>query len=276
MNLQKINNDAQALNRQTIAQDDASANRQVIKQNGEDLNRQAIAQDSVDSNRQKVTDSNVALNRQTIEGQLTPSNRLAICLEGLDPNRQQIDVETRAQNIHAITDHVRDKLDRFEVQNYGFLQVGRKARLNDSFAPIEMESASDVNRQLVNESIARNEVIFPTPDAIDASSQTQSLSEHSESLESISRSSQLTINAFDGEHPADVRVSRALKTAIKRGGIGFGVIKAVVASVTIAFASPIDVKVLMGRVAAGPLITLPVAVDGGDSKQEPVREVAAY
>jgi len=276
LNLQKINNDAQALNRQTIAQDDVSANRQVIKQHGEDLNRQAIAQDSVDSNRQKVTDTNVALNRQTIEGQITPSNRLAICLEGLDPNRQQIDVETRAQNIHAITDHVREKLDRFEVQNYDFLQVGRKARFNDSFAAIEMESAQGVNRQLVNESIARNEVIFPTPDAIDASSQTQSLLEHSESLESISRSSQLTINASDVGHPADIRVSLALRTAIKRGGIGFGLIKAVVASATIAFASPIDVKVLMGRVAAGPLITLPVAVDGGDSKQEPVREVAAY
>jgi uncharacterized tellurite resistance protein B-like protein len=263
LNLQKIASDSIDANLQKIAVDSADANRQKIDLASTSLNRQSIDQSLGALNLQEIPLDHFGFNRHTIEGFTALQNRQEITTAGLDPNRQQIDTDTRIKNIQEIADEIHGKLNRFEAENYRFLQLGRATRFDDSFVPIEVDAVAGINRQLVNESVERNKVTFPVAGAIvsDVVVKSEVVAPEINISGPELTATVTTQPAFDQSKKSDVFVSAAMKKAIKRGGVGFGLVKAVVASATIAFTSPIDMKVAMVRVVSGPLIITPIVLE---------------
>ena len=142
LNLQKIGDGDSAANRQRAGEGDPADNLQKVETSAQDTNRQTI--DSAAS----------IANQQLIGGDGTGVNLQAIDVDADGTHREAISPEVRAQNIQEVAEEVNHRLDRFEVAHSQFLQIGRTQKFTDAFVPIEHD-ASDLNRQLVDESFAR-------------------------------------------------------------------------------------------------------------------------
>lgn len=142
LNLQKIGDGDSAANRQRAGESDPADNLQKLEASASEANRQTI-------------DGAVSIaNHQLIGSDGTGVNLQAIDVDADGTHREAISPEVRAQNIQVVAEEVNHRLDRFEVAHSQFLQIGRTQKFTDAFVPIEHD-ASDLNRQLVDESFAR-------------------------------------------------------------------------------------------------------------------------
>jgi hypothetical protein len=238
------------LNLQKIGADTASENRQAI-----DLAHPA-------KNLQGIPTSVDEANRQTLDIDASPSNRQTIDLDGAAVHRESLSAEERLQNIHQVVEVVSDRLDRFETDHFRFLQVGRAFKSSDSFALMD-EEQSDVNRQLVDASYVRMGVQFAPVDETQVTE---------EAVEGVQSESQMgldstagspseaapTVQVLEHVHVSDLQHrSESQRRGWLWRGRGFVYVQLVVASMTLAFASPIDTQKLIRREIVGPLFVSP-------------------
>ncbi len=238
------------LNLQKIGADTASENRQAI-----DLAHPA-------KNLQGIPTSVDEANRQTLDIDASPSNRQTIDLDGAAVHRESLSAEERLQNIHQVVELVSDRLDRFETDHFRFLQVGRAFKSSDSFALMD-EEQSDVNRQLVDASYVRMGVQFAPVDEMQVTE---------EGVEGVRSESQMgldstevnplettpTVQVLEHVHVSDLQHrSESQRRGWLWRGRGFVYVQLVVASMTLAFASPIDTQKLIRREIVGPLFVSP-------------------
>jgi hypothetical protein len=173
---------------------------------------------------------------------------------------------------------VNERLDHFEREHFGFLQVGRAVRYDDSFAPIEV-AKTDVNRQRVDRlDQERGEVLFTsergigaaqsgaTPHEIAMQSQAAAMPTQVTVLSPFSASVTDTDAAWGSRAGVDNR-SQQSKVAGLQKVAGFHKIagfhltrlhylQLVTAFATLMFAAPISTKTSLSRSAVGPLLFL--------------------
>ena len=272
LNLQKIGDDGSVDNRQSIDSTNVVQHLEKLETSSDASHRQMLDAEAASSNRQILQGEGAGANRQTIDLELAQSNR-----EALSP-------EERLQNIHEVVEVVSDRLNRFEIDHFRFLQIGRAYKLSDSFALFE-EDDSGLNRQLVDASYLR-------------------MGGHFESAQKsqtgvASKSDDVPV---DLDSAADVCVSdqmkgRAIAASLLVGnstqnkspssgqwwlwrGRGFVYVQLVIASMTLAFASPMETQGLKRREVIGPLLIVPALVpavsnseDAFDSQLLPVPSV---
>jgi uncharacterized tellurite resistance protein B-like protein len=271
LNLQKIGDGGGAANRQRAGEGDPADNLQKVETSAQDTNRQTI--DSAAS----------IANQQLIGGDGTGVNLQAIDVDADGTHREAISPEVRAQNIQEVAEEVNHRLDRFEVDHFRFLQIGRTQKFTDAFVPIEHD-ASDLNRQLVDESFAR---VGLGVSLVDTSSAVPSVPE-SEAVGAPALASQDTavvpaasvVKAApplsQKEAPAAHTNRRSSATKEHRfgqaglglyRGRGFAYVQLAVAAFAVAFAAPIDTRTALGRSITGPLIMMPTLVPGANERR---------
>lgn len=256
LNLQKMDDDTAAENRQQIDQTQAAQNLQILETSGDA------------SNRQKLDAVKALPNRQQVEGERSLVNRQAIDLENSELHRESLTAEERLQNIYEVVEVVSDRLNRFESDHSGFLKIGRAYKLSDSFALFDEED-SEVNRQLVDASYLRMGLGFVG--AQETATQEQKVPSDAPQMDVKSNSvkshsaDQVETQTW-GNASTDVRGLLGRRRSRLGGswwllrGRGFVYVQLVVASVTLAFASPIDTQALKRREVIGPLFAVPVLV----------------
>jgi len=256
LNLQKLDDGAQANHRQRILGDDLRDNLQTLQSSAQAANRQAI--DAIEdlTNRQTIDVATVAVNLQTLD------------VEVGGVNRATIPPEIRAQNIHDIVEDVHHRLDRFEVAHSQFLQIGRAQKFTDAFVLLEDDSL-DVNRQLVNASFARMGIAFPdaaAEDGADASDR-RLVTPAVEAPSVVQAAGGADATTPFSNEASSAKRARPQVTTNRPGlwreaglwrGRGFVYVQLVVAALGAAFAAPIETRVILSRSMTGPLILMPV------------------
>ncbi len=270
-------NATDGLNLQKLDDDDFAKNRQRIDGIGPADNVQQIDVSAQDANRQQIESVDTSVNRQSIDLGVVGANLQTLDVDASDLHREAIAPEVRLQNIHEVAEEVNHRLDRFEFAHFSFLQIGRAQKFNDAFVLIE-DDASDMNRQLVNASFARLGLDFSSSEtgggvdvSPDATHEAQDASEKNDvhdgqdavvlpavtvahmATSPINEGSTLSANLkhviSKRDGPRDAVLSR---------GRGFRYVQFVVATFAIAFAAPIETRMTFGRSVAGPLIVMPV------------------
>jgi uncharacterized tellurite resistance protein B-like protein len=270
-------NATDGLNLQKLDDDDFAKNRQRIDGIGPADNVQQIDVSAQDANRQQIESVDTSVNRQSIDLGVVGANLQTLDVDASDLHREAIAPEVRLQNIHEVAEEVNHRLDRFESAHFSFLQIGRAQKFNDAFVLIE-DDASDMNRQLVNASFARLGLDFSSSEtgggvdvSPDATHEAQDASEKNDvhdgqdavvlpavtvahmATSPINEGSTLSANLkhviSKRDGPRDAVLSR---------GRGFRYVQFVVATFAIAFAAPIETRMTFGRSVAGPLIVMPV------------------
>ena len=263
LNLQRLGDGDDAdKNRQRVDSADSADNLQKVKTLAPDTNRQSIEVAASARNQQLMDVDALGVNLQVIDADATGLHR-----EALTP-------EVRAQNIHEVAEAVHHRLDRFEVDHFSFLQIGRAQKFTDSFSLME-DDAFDVNRPLVEASYARLGVDFSSIDMAKYSEagadtqtqqerQTESLDQTALVIKSESRSQVLALDTLSTADDAPVGVRRFGELNLYRGTAawrtrarGFGYVQLAVAAFAVVFAAPIDTQKSWRRAAAGPLIMAP-------------------
>jgi hypothetical protein len=170
---------------------------------------------------------------------------------------------------------VNHKLDRFEREHQGFLQIGRGQKFTDDFVLIE-DDASDVNRQRLIDSSARLGVVFNSEDAsikVEAADLLEKSKVNAEqrvsfaieaAAESLQAESLVTRMHDKAEGKNGKRRGVALRGYFGRAmwvnrRRGFSYVQLAVAMMAIVFAAPISTQTISPRSSAGALIALPVA-----------------
>ena len=253
------------------------------------LNLQKLEDDAAAQNRQRIDGAGPADNVQQIESIDTITNRQSIGLDRVDAHVETLDVdvsdlhrevippEVRLQNIHEVAEEVNHRLDRFENAHFSFLQIGRAQKFNDAFVLIE-DDASDMNRQLVNTSFARLGLAFSSAQTAaggDASSDVllevqESVKEERDvhdgqygsvaTVAAVVHMDALTTNSVATRSVNPVHVVNKRGQSREAGvlrGRGFVYVQWAVATFAIAFAAPIETRMSLGRSVMGPLITVP-------------------
>ncbi len=271
LNLQKIGDGDSAANRQRAGESDPADNLQKVEASASEANRQTI-------------DGAVSIaNHQLIGSDGTGVNLQAIDVDADGTHREAISPEVRAQNIQVVAEEVNHRLDRFEVAHSQFLQIGRTQKFTDAFVPIEHD-ASDLNRQLVDESFARMGLGGAL---VDTSSAVLSVPE-SEAAGAPALASQDAAVVPAGsvakaapplpqKDPSAARTNRRSAATKEHRfgqaglgwyrGRGFAYVQLAVAAFAVAFAAPIDMRTSLGRSATGPLIMMPTLVPGANERR---------
>ena len=271
LNLQKIGDGDSAANRQRAGESDPADNLQKLEASASEANRQTI-------------DGAVSIaNQQLIGSDGTGVNLQAIDVDADGTHREAISPEVRAQNIQVVAEEVNHRLDRFEVAHSQFLQIGRTQKFTDAFVPIEHD-ASDLNRQLVDESFARMGLGGAL---VDTSSAVLSVPE-SEAAGAPALASQDAAVVPAGsvakaapplpqKDPSAARTNRRSAATKEHRfgqaglglyrGRGFAYVQLAVAAFAVAFAAPIDMRTALGRSATGPLIMMPTLVPGANERR---------
>lgn len=271
LNLQKIGDGDSAANRQRAGESDPADNLQKVEASASEANRQTI-------------DGAVSIaNHQLIGSDGTGVNLQAIDVDADGTHREAISPEVRAQNIQVVAEEVNHRLDRFEVAHSQFLQIGRTQKFTDAFVPIEHD-ASDLNRQLVDESFARMGLGGAL---VDTSSAVLSVPE-SEAAGAPALASQDAAVVPAGsvakaapplpqKDPSAARTNRRSAATKEHRfgqaglglyrGRGFAYVQLAVAAFAVAFAAPIDMRTALGRSATGPLIMMPTLVPGANERR---------
>jgi len=220
------------------------------------------------SNRQILDAEESSLNRQILEGDSSAINRQTIDSAFVQTHREALSPEERLHNIHEVVEVVSDRLNRFETDHFGFLQIGRAFKLSDSFALFD-EDDSGLNRQLVDESYRRMGVHFEgaqeEPEtAVTSKSGADTVPVHLDASADAHASNQMKGRAIDAPavHVAvsTKRKSLSVGKAWLWRGRGFVYVQLFIASMTLAFASPIEIQGLKRREVIGPLWVAPVLV----------------
>ena len=271
LNLQKIGDGDSAANRQRAGESDPADNLQKVEASASEANRQTI-------------DGAVSIaNHQLIGSDGTGVNLQAIDVDADGTHREAISPEVRAQNIQVVAEEVNHRLDRFEVAHSQFLQIGRTQKFTDAFVPITHD-ASDLNRQLVDESFARMGLGGAL---VDTSSAVLSVPE-SEAAGAPALASQDAAVVPAGsvakaapplpqKDPSAARTNRRSAATKEHRfgqaglglcrGRGFAYVQLAVAAFAVAFAAPIDMRTALGRSATGPLIMMPTLVPGANERR---------
>ncbi|PUE60083.1 hypothetical protein B9Z44_11165 [Limnohabitans curvus] len=271
LNLQKIGDGDSAANRQRAGESDPADNLQKVEASASEANRQTI-------------DGAVSIaNHQLIGSDGTGVNLQAIDVDADGTHREAISPEVRAQNIQVVAEEVNHRLDRFEVAHSQFLQIGRTQKFTNAFVPIEHD-ASDLNRQLVDESFARMGLGGAL---VDTSSAVLSVPE-SEAAGAPALASQDAAVVPAGsvakaapplpqKDPSAARTNRRSAATKEHRfgqaglglyrGRGFAYVQLAVAAFAVAFAAPIDMRTALGRSATGPLIMMPTLVPGANERR---------
>ena len=271
LNLQKIGDGDSAANRQRAGEGDPADNLQKVETSAQDTNRQTINSAASIANQQLIGVDGAGVNLQAID------------VDADGTHREAISPEVRAQNIQEVAEEVNHRLDRFEVAHSQFLQIGRTQKFTDAFVPIEHD-ASDLNRQLVDESFARMGLGGAL---VDTSSAVLSVPE-SEAAGAPALASQDAAVVPAGsvakaapplpqKDPSAARTNRRSAATKEHRfgqaglglyrGRGFAYVQLAVAAFAVAFAAPIDMRTALGRSATGPLIMMPTLVPGANERR---------
>lgn len=283
-NVVKVGQNAtDGLNLQKIGDGDSAANRQRAGEIDPADNLQKVETSAQDANRQTINSAASIANQQLIGGDGAGVNLQAIDVDADGTHREAISPEVRAQNIQVVAEEVNHRLDRFEVAHSQFLQIGRTQKFTDAFVPIEHD-ASDLNRQLVDESFARMGLGGAL---VDTSSAVLSVPE-SEAAGAPALASQDAAVVPAGsvakaapplpqKDPSAARTNRRSAATKEhrfgRAGLGlyrgrgFAYVQLAVAAFAVAFAAPIDMRTALGRSATGPLIMMPTLVPGANERR---------
>ena len=273
-NVAKIGlNATDGLNLQKIGDEASADNRQQIDPTNVDQHLEKLETSADASNRQILDVQGDSSNRQVLEGGGSDANRQAIDLEVAQSHREALSPEARLQNIHEVVEVVSDRLDRFETDHFRFLQIGRAYKFSDSFALLE-EDDSGLNRQLVDASYLRMGVHFEgvqesqTTVASEGSHDDVPLAQGATADAPVSDLAKIPVIAAPVANVApSVEGVEATKRKFQRDGQGwlwrgrgFVYVQLVVASMTLAFASPIETQGLKRREVIGPLLIVPALV----------------
>ena len=263
LNLQKIGDDASAPNRQAIDPSNAVQHLEKLETSVDASHRQMLDAEGTSLNRQVLEWDESSINRQTLDSALE------------QPHREALSPEERLQNIHEVVEVVSDRLNRFETDHLRFLQIGRAFKLSDSFALFD-EDDSGLNRQLVDASYQRMGVHFEG--AQEAETALASKSGDGD----VSVDLDATPEAHVGDrvngraiaaHSVMNEVNSTKSTSPSGGqawlwrGRGFVYVQLVVASMTLAFASPTETQGLKRREVIGPLWVVPALVPAGSNAE---------
>lgn len=272
LNLQKIGDGDSAANRQRAGEGDPADNLQKVETSAQDTNRQTINSAASIANQQLIGVDGAGVNLQAID------------VDADGTHREAISPEVRAQNIQEVAEEVNHRLDRFEVAHSQFLQIGRTQKFTDAFVPIEHD-ASDLNRQLVDESFAR---LGLGGSLVDTSSAVPSVSEvEAAGVPAPALASQDTaapaVSVAKAASPLPQKDPSAAHTNRRSAatkehrfgqaglglyrGRGFAYVQLAVAAFAVAFAAPIDMRTVLGRSATGPLIVIPPLVPGANERR---------
>ena len=236
------------------------------------LNLQKLDGDLDDeANRQKLAQDALALNRQVLAQSKAAPNKQALSKHVDKPHVELMDTEVRLQNIHEVVGAVNERLNHFERQHFGFLQVGRAVRYDDSFAPIE-ETKTEVNRQPVTHGDQK-------PQALQFINGLRPGAQSGMSVDQMSKQAQPTVRvstlndlspspgAVSGQG-APWRAAASLEARSRQKHVsdihkvsGFhftrlNYLQLVMAFATLMFAAPISTKTSHSRMAFGPLVFL--------------------
>ena len=284
-NVVKVGQNAtDGLNLQKIGDGDSAANRQRAGEGDPADNLQKVETSAQDTNRQTINSAASIANQQLIGGDGAGVNLQAIDVDADGTHREAISPEVRAQNIQEVAEEVNHRLDRFEVAHSQFLQIGRTQKFTDAFVPIEHD-ASDLNRQLVDESFAR---LGLGGSLVDTSSAVPSVSEvEAAGVPAPALASQDTaapaVSVAKAASPLPQKDPSAAHTNRRSAatkehrfgqaglglyrGRGFAYVQLAVAAFAVAFAAPIDMRTVLGRSATGPLIVIPPLVSGANERR---------
>jgi len=274
LNLQKIGDGGGAANRQRAGEGDPADNLQKVETSAQDTNRQTI--DSAAS----------IANQQLIGGDGTGVNLQAIDVDADGTHREAISPEVRAQNIQEVAEEVNHRLDRFEVDHFRFLQIGRTQKFTDAFVPIAHD-ASDLNRQLVDESFARLGLgvsLVDTSSAVPSVSEVEAAPAPALALASQDTAVVPAVSVAKAAPPLSQKEAPAAHTNRRSSatkehrfggqaglglyrGRGFAYVQLAVAAFAVAFAAPIDTRTALGRSITGPLIMMPTLVPGANERR---------
>lgn len=260
-------NATDGLNLQKIGDDGSVDNRQPIDPKNVVLHLEKLATSSDASHRQMLDAEAASSNRQMLEGEGAEANRQTIDLELAQSHREALSPEERLQNIHDVVEVVSDRLNRFETDHFRFLQIGRAYKLSDSFALFE-EDDLGLNRQWVDASYLRMGVHF------EDAQQSQTADASGSGGDGSQIDLDLTAEALVADPLNDravaspsMNVADSPKSNFSSGGQGwfwrgrrFVSVQLVVASMTLAFASPIETQALKRREVVGPLWIVPALV----------------
>ena len=272
LNLQKIGDGDSAANRQRAGEIDPADNLQKLEASASEANRQTI-------------DGAVSIaNHQLIGSDGTGVNLQAIDVDADGTHREAISPEVRAQNIQVVAEEVNHRLDRFEVAHSQFLQIGRTQKFTDAFVPIEHD-ASDLNRQLVDESFARmglGGALVDTSSAVPSVSEVEAAGVPAPALASQDTAAP-AVSVAKAASPLPQKDPSAAHTNRRSAatkehrfgqaglglyrGRGFAYVQLAVAAFAVAFAAPIDMRTALGRSATGPLIMMPTLVPGANERR---------
>lgn len=271
LNLQKIGDGDSAANRQRAGESDPADNLQKLEASASEANRQTI-------------DGAVSIaNHQLIGSDGTGVNLQAIDVDADGTHREAISPEVRAQNIQVVAEEVNHRLDRFEVAHSQFLQIGRTQKFTDAFVPIEHD-ASDLNRQLVDESFARmglggalvgtSSAVLSVPES-EAAGAPALASQDAAVVPAGSVAK--AAPPLPQKDPSAARTNRRSAATKEHRfgqaglglyrGRGFAYVQLAVAAFAVAFAAPIDMRTALGRSATGPLIMMPTLVPGANERR---------
>jgi hypothetical protein len=259
-------NATEGLNLQKIGDDATSDNRQRLAEAGAADNLQKIDDSAMSVNRQQLDGSATSANRQTLANDVVAINRQAVIATAVEAHREVITSEVRAQNIHEVVEAVHHRLDRFETDHFGFLQIGRTHKFTDAFVLLE-DDDSEMNRQLVDGSYSRMGLgnLFKANTNQNQSDSLQSTAEPlpqtldrfevDSVLEPSAHVEQSVTRGVASQQFSGLRLFRGKADLHARG---FSYVQWLVAAVTIAFAAPIASHADYKRTASGPLIAVPV------------------
>jgi uncharacterized tellurite resistance protein B-like protein len=246
-NVVKVGSNAtDGLNLQKVQGDDGEGDRQRIDAASQGSNQQKIETLSIDPNRQMLEVDEDGANRQAIEQEAQ-----GVHLETLSP-------QARAQNIHAVVEVVKHRLDRFETEHHQFLKIGRGQKFTDDFVLVE-DAVADANRQLVDASYMRLGLdltpVAQAPESPLNLGAAFSVDAAPQSLNAgLGKSSQIVgVGQANGKRwAAQPGYTGKVRWVNRRRG--FNYVQVVVATLAIVFAAPIGTQTISARSMAGALI----------------------
>lgn len=280
--IQVAQNATDALNLQKVDGATSSANnRQVVGSEMTGLDRQRVDATSVDGNLQKIDQGSVIDHHELLESSQGSLNVQTIDLDAVPPNRVQIEAQAQVKNIQEVVEDVHERLDKFERDHLGFLQIGRAQRFDDSFALLEEDASAD-NWQMIDASFARlglSRVGAPDELKPQRPMGANKLQSNSTAVtgaqDCLSRSSPQSASSADmassrpGGAAADLKIKVGLSNSQRIQGRAsllkriakLGYVKLLFGCAAVAFAAPIDVQSPFRRVVAGPLVVIPSTSD---------------
>ncbi len=220
-------------------------------------------------NLQKIQTDASGPHHQVIDIDRPEVNTQAIHADAADVHRETLDPEVRMQNVYEVLQEVGRRLDRFEVDHFQFLEIGRKQKFTDEFVLID-DDASSSNRQLAEASYARMGLDVGVAKTTDAATD-KAIDEEVGVVDSERKAVAPALESCtfgeaadskeDEASDNDAQSKRFASASLLDGSAmwmhrrrGFAYVQLLVAALSIVFAAPIETRTALGRGFAGPLI----------------------